>query len=65
PLHPRIMEGSDSGHPITVSPGSNSQSVSFDKLARNVAGRVSIIAAELKEQTDKEQDKIAEAARTE
>src|SRR6266498_2872487 len=65
PLHPQIMEGSDSGHPITVSLNSTSQSVSFDKLARNVAGRVSIIAAELKEQADREQEKIAETARTE
>ncbi len=65
PLHPQIMEGSDSGHPVTVSLNSTSQSVSFDKLARSVAGRVSIIAAELKEQADREQEKIAETARTE
>lgn len=65
PLHPQIMEASDSGRPVTVTDPSALQSVSFDKLARNVAGRVSIIAAELKDQVDKEKDQITESARTE
>ena len=65
PLHPQIMTGSDLGQPVTISQPSSLQSVAFDKLARNVAGRVSIIAAELNAQTDKDQGKIAEATATE
>jgi ATP-binding protein involved in chromosome partitioning len=65
PLHPLIMTGSDLGHPVTISQPASLQSVAFDKLARNIAGRVSIIAAELKAQTDKDQGKIAEATATE
>jgi ATP-binding protein involved in chromosome partitioning len=64
PLHPQIMEGSDLGHPVTISQPASLQSVAFDKMARNVAGRVSIIAAELNAQTEKDQGKIAEAATT-
>lgn len=62
PLHPQIMTGSDLGNPVTISQPSSSQSVLFEKLARNVAGRVSIIAAELKTQVENDKDKIEEAA---
>jgi ATP-binding protein involved in chromosome partitioning len=62
PLHPQIMTGSDLGNPVTISQPSSSQSVAFEKLARNVAGRVSIIAAELKTQVENDKDKIEEAA---
>jgi ATP-binding protein involved in chromosome partitioning len=62
PLHPQIMTGSDSGNPVTISQPSSSQSVAFDKLARNIAGRVSIIAAELNSQSEMDKDKIEEAA---
>jgi ATP-binding protein involved in chromosome partitioning len=65
PLHPQIMTGSDLGQPVTISQPASLQSVAFDKLARNVAGRVSIIAAELNAQTDKDQGKIAAATATE
>lgn len=65
PLHPQIMTGSDLGQPVTISQPASLQSVAFDKLARNIAGRVSIIAAELNAQTDKDQGKIAEATATE
>jgi ATP-binding protein involved in chromosome partitioning len=65
PLHPQIMTGSDLGQPVTISQPASLQSVAFDKLARNVAGRVSVIAAELNAQTDKDQGKIAEATATE
>jgi len=65
PLHPQIMTGSDLGQPVTISQPASLQSVAFDKLARNVAGRVSIIAAELNAQTDKDQGKIAAASATE
>jgi hypothetical protein len=56
------MTGSDLGNPVTISQPSSSQSVAFEKLARNVAGRVSIIAAELKTQVENDKDKIEEAA---
>jgi ATP-binding protein involved in chromosome partitioning len=65
PLHPQIMTGSDLGHPVTISQPASLQSVAFDKLARTIAGRVSIIAAELNAQADKDQGKIAEATATE
>ncbi len=65
PLHPQIMTGSDLGQPVTISQPASLQSVAFDRLARNVAGRVSIIAAELNAQTEKDQGKIAEATATE
>jgi ATP-binding protein involved in chromosome partitioning len=64
PLHPQIMTGSDLGHPVTISQPASLQSVAFDKLARTIAGRVSIIAAELNAQADKDQGKIAEATAT-
>jgi ATP-binding protein involved in chromosome partitioning len=65
PLHPQIMTGSDLGQPVTISQPTSLQSVAFDRLARNVAGRVSIIAAELNAQTEKDQGKIAEATAAE
>jgi ATP-binding protein involved in chromosome partitioning len=65
PLHPQIMTGSDLGQPVTISQPASLQSVAFDRLARNVAGRVSIIAAELNAQTEKDQGKIAEATAAE
>jgi ATP-binding protein involved in chromosome partitioning len=64
PLHPQIMTGSDLGHPVTISQPASLQSVAFDKLARTIAGRVSIIAAELNAQADEDQGKIAEATAT-
>jgi len=65
PLHPQIMTGSDLGQPVTISQPASLQSIAFDRLARNVAGRVSIIAAELNAQTEKDQGKIAEATAAE
>ena len=50
PLHQQIMTASDSGNPVTISEPNNNQAVIFDKIARTVAGRISIIATELQDQ---------------
>jgi ATP-binding protein involved in chromosome partitioning len=50
PLHPQIMEGSDIGKPVTISEPNSMQSLAFSKLAKMTAGRISIIAAEMREQ---------------
>jgi len=44
------MTASDSGNPVTISEPNNNQAIIFDKIARTVAGRISIIASELQEQ---------------
>ncbi len=56
PLHPQIMVGSDSGSPVTIAEPASSNSMVFDKIARTVAGRVSIIAADLQEQAEKDRE---------
>jgi ATP-binding protein involved in chromosome partitioning len=50
PLHPQIMEGSDTGTPVTASEPDSLQSLAFSKVAKTIAGRISIIAAEMREQ---------------
>jgi ATP-binding protein involved in chromosome partitioning len=50
PLHPQIMEGSDIGKPVTTSEPNSMQSLAFSKVAKMIAGRISIIAAEIREQ---------------
>src|ERR1051325_8697762 len=59
PLHQQIMTASDSGNPVTISEPNNNQAVLFDKIARTVEGRISIIASELQDQekTESEQSK--------
>jgi len=47
PLHAHIMEGSDQGKPITISEPESVQSHAFIKVAKSVAGRISVIAAEM------------------
>jgi ATP-binding protein involved in chromosome partitioning len=49
PLHTQIMEGSDTGTPVTVSEPTSMQSLAFSKVAKTIAGRISILAAEMKE----------------
>ena len=44
------MEGSDMGTPVTVSEPNSIQSLAFSKVAKTIAGRISILAAEMKEQ---------------
>jgi ATP-binding protein involved in chromosome partitioning len=50
PLHSQIMEGSDIGKPVTISEPNSMQSLAFSKIAKLTAGRISILAAEIREQ---------------
>jgi ATP-binding protein involved in chromosome partitioning len=54
PLHPRIREGSDIGKPAVVSEPESMQAHAFTKAAKMVAGRISIIAAEMMAQEQAE-----------
>ena len=54
PLHPSIREGSDIGKPAVVSEPESMQAHTFTKAAKMVAGRISIIAAEMKAQEQAE-----------
>ncbi|HET7148892.1 MAG TPA: Mrp/NBP35 family ATP-binding protein [Candidatus Nitrosopolaris sp.] len=58
PLHPQIMEGSDTGKPVILSEPGSIQANAFNNVAKTVAGRISVIAAELK--TSEEADAKAE-----
>ncbi|HEX6378396.1 MAG TPA: hypothetical protein VFZ60_04885, partial [Nitrososphaeraceae archaeon] len=44
------------GNPVTISEPNNNQAVIFDKIARTVAGRISIIASELQDQEKAENE---------
>ena len=50
PLHPQIMHGSDIGKPVIISDPESSQTKSFLKISKLVAGRVSVLAAEMQAQ---------------
>lgn len=54
PLHPGIREGSDTGKPTVISDPESMQAHSFSKAAKVIAGRISVIAAELKAQEQAE-----------
>ena len=58
PLHPLIREGSDLGRPVTLVEPESPASLSFAKISRLVAGRISVIAASVKD------NDIAEKAST-
>jgi ATP-binding protein involved in chromosome partitioning len=62
PLHPQIMQGSDAGKPITTTEPESMQSHAFSKIAKTVAGRVSVIAAEMKAQEEQEARQSSSAA---
>ncbi len=47
PLHPSIMEGSDAGKPVLLTEPGSIYAEAFEKVAKTVAGRVSIIAVEM------------------
>ena len=55
PLHTQIMEGSDTGRPVTVSEPNSMESLAFSTVATTIAGRISILAAEMREQENKAQ----------
>jgi ATP-binding protein involved in chromosome partitioning len=57
PLHPRIREGSDIGKPLVVSEPDSVQSHAFTKAAKVIAGRISIIADEMKKMLEDEEKK--------
>jgi ATP-binding protein involved in chromosome partitioning len=48
------MEGSDTGKPIILSEPGSVQANAFTNVAKTVAGRISVIAAELKALEDAE-----------
>ena len=54
PLNPEIMVNSDSGNPIPLTSPDSDQAQIFDKIARQMAGRISVIASELKSQQEAE-----------
>lgn len=54
PLHPSIREGSDTGKPSVVSEPESVQSHAFSKAAKLIAGRISVIAAEMREEEQAE-----------
>src|SRR5919202_2830829 len=52
PLQPRIMESSDLGKPSVISEPDAMQADAFTKTAKVIAGRISIIASEIKTQQE-------------
>ncbi|MFL6482657.1 MAG: Mrp/NBP35 family ATP-binding protein [Nitrososphaera sp.] len=54
PLHPEIREGSDIGKPAVLSSPNSLQAQAFTKAAKLIAGRISIIATEIKAQENSE-----------
>jgi len=50
PLNPGIMEGSDAGRPVLVTDPNSPHAQSFMTVAKNIAARCSIIAAQLNEE---------------
>lgn len=62
PLHPQIREGSDTGKPPVLSEPESVQSHAFTKAAKVIAGRISIIADEMRKQMSEEENKEKEKA---
>ncbi len=54
PLHQHISQGSDTGKPTVLSEPQSFQAQSFEKAAKMIAGRISIIASEMREQEEAE-----------
>jgi ATP-binding protein involved in chromosome partitioning len=61
PLHPGIRESSDIGKPTVISEPESVQSHAFTKAAKLVAGRISILAAEIKAQEQSESQATEQA----
>ena len=57
PLNPQIMQGSEIGKPIIISDPESGQTKSLLKIAKLVAGRVSVLALEMQEQEQSENNK--------
>jgi ATP-binding protein involved in chromosome partitioning len=64
PLHPAIRTGSDTGKPTVLTEPESFQAQAFDRAAKTVAGRISIIAAELRaiEEAEKQEQGTKPAA---
>ncbi len=54
PLHPEIREGSDMGKPAVLLSPNSMQAQAFTRAAKLIAGRISIIATEIKAQENSE-----------
>ncbi|HYP42495.1 MAG TPA: Mrp/NBP35 family ATP-binding protein [Candidatus Nitrosocosmicus sp.] len=54
PLTPQIMQGSDSGKSIIISEPESEYSQAFYKIAGIAAGRISVVAIDLKDQEERE-----------
>jgi len=54
PLHPSIREGSDLGKPMVISDPESVQSHAFTKAAKVIAGRISIIADDMRKLENEE-----------
>jgi hypothetical protein len=48
-LHPLIREGSDLGRPVTLVEPDSLAGLAFGKVSKLVAGRISVIAAAVKD----------------
>lgn len=47
PLHTSIMAGSDAGRPVLITEPGSTYASAFQKMAKTVAGRISVIASEM------------------
>lgn len=56
PLHPLIMTGSDIGKSVVISAPDSMNSLVFSKVAKTIAGRISIIATEMRAQQETESE---------
>jgi ATP-binding protein involved in chromosome partitioning len=54
PLDPQIMTGSDIGKSVIISDPDSIQSYVFSKVAKTIAGRISVIASEMRVQQEAE-----------
>jgi len=56
PLHPLIMTGSDIGKSVVISAPDSMNSLVFSKVAKTIAGRISVIATEMQAQQETESE---------
>lgn len=56
PLHPLIMTGSDIGKSVVISAPDSMNSLVFSKVAKTIAGRISVIATEMRAQEETESE---------
>ena len=56
PLHPLIMTGSDTGKSVVISAPESMNSLVFSKVAKTIAGRISVIATEMRAQQETESE---------